>query len=103
MHINTRDGEVIHAIRKQLTYLKSIDETISENAMGLATVTRVLKSGITNAFSTYQKTAEDEIQNLKTLINFEANVSRAMRELDFTVMQLQQSVIQLQESFHSYA
>ena len=85
-----------HAIQKQLTYLKSIDDAISENAMGLATVTRVLKSVITNAL-TYQKSVEDEIQNLKTLINFQANVSRVMRELEFTVMQLQQSVIQLQE------
>ncbi|PNF19103.1 hypothetical protein B7P43_G10550 [Cryptotermes secundus] len=95
-HIKTKEGEVTHAIQKQLTYLKSIDEAISENAMGLATVTRVLKSVITNAL-TYQKSVEDEIQNLKTLINFQANVSRVMRELEFTVMQLQQSVIQLQE------
>jgi hypothetical protein len=95
-HIKTRDGEVIHAIQKQLTYLKSIDEAISENAIGLATVARVLKRVITNALA-YQRKFEDAVQNLETLVYFQANVSRTMRELEFTVMQLQQSVIQLQE------
>jgi hypothetical protein len=94
-HIKTRDGEVIHAIQKQFTYLKSIDAAISENAIGLATVARVLKNVVTKAF-TYQRTVEDAVQNLKTLIYFQANISRTMRELEFTVMQLQQSAIQLQ-------
>lgn len=85
-HIRTRDGEVIHAIQKQLTYFKSIDEAISENAMGLATVARVLKRVITNAS---QIKVGDAGQN--------SNVSRTMRELEFTVIQLQLSVIQLQE------
>jgi hypothetical protein len=40
---------------------------------------------------------EDAVQNLETVIHFQANVSRNMRELEFTVTQLQQSVIQLQE------
>jgi hypothetical protein len=94
--IKKRDGEVIHAIQKQLTYLRFMDAAISENANGLATVARVLKNVITKAL-TYQKAVEDAVQNLKTLIYFQANVSRAMRELEFTVGQLQQSVVQLQE------
>jgi hypothetical protein len=36
--------------RNKLTYLKYIDEAISENAIGLATVARVLKNVITNAY-----------------------------------------------------
>jgi hypothetical protein len=82
-HITTREGEIIYAFQKQLTYLRSIDEAISENAIGLATVTRVLKNVNTNAF-TYHKTVEDAVQTLKTLIYFQANVPRVMRELEIT-------------------
>jgi hypothetical protein len=81
-----------------LTYLKAIDEAISENVIGLATSARFLKRVITNALS-YQKKLEDAVQNLETLIHFQASVSRTKRELEFTVTQLQQSVIQLQEEF----
>jgi hypothetical protein len=68
-HTKTREEEVIRAIQKQLTYLKSIGEAISENTTGLATVTGVLKNVNTNAF-TYHKTVEDAFQTLKTLIYF---------------------------------
>jgi hypothetical protein len=58
-------------------------------------VARSLKNVITNIF-TYQKNFEDAVQNLKTLIYFQSNISRAMRELEFTLTQLQQAVIQVQ-------
>jgi hypothetical protein len=67
--IKTRHGEVIHAVQKQLTYLKSISKATSQNAIGLATVARVLKNVITNAF-TLQRTFKDTIQDLKTVIYF---------------------------------
>jgi hypothetical protein len=51
---------------------------------------------IINAFA-YQNKVGDAVQNLETLVYFQANISRTMRELEFTVLQLQQSVIQLQE------
>jgi hypothetical protein len=91
-YLKTRYGEVIHSVQKQITYLKSTDEAISQNAVRLPTVARILKTTIINAF-TYQKTLEDAVQNLKTLIFFQSNVSRAMRELEFTVTQLQHAVI----------
>jgi hypothetical protein len=90
-HIMTRDGEVIHAIQKQLTYFKSIDEAISENAIGLATMARILKRVITNALA-YQRKFEDAVQNLETLVYFQANVSCTMRKLEFTVIQLQEGL-----------
>jgi hypothetical protein len=43
------------------------------------------------------------VQDLKTLILLQSNVSRAIRELEFTVMQLQQEVEQLQEGLETSA
>jgi hypothetical protein len=62
-NIKSRDGDVIHAIQKQLTYLKSVDEAVSQNAVGLATIARIVKNVITNAF-TYQKTLNNAVQQL---------------------------------------
>jgi hypothetical protein len=73
-----------------------------ENAIALATVARVLENVITNAI-TNQDHFENAVQYLKTLILLQSNVSRAMRELEFTVMQLQQEVEQLQEGFETSA
>jgi hypothetical protein len=93
--IQTRNGEVIHAVQKQLSYLKSIDKIVSQNVAELAIVARTLKNVITNAF-TYQQNFEEAVEQLKTLIYFQSNVSRVMRELEFTSMQLQQAIIQVQ-------
>jgi hypothetical protein len=41
--IKTRKADVIHAVQKQLTYLKSVDEAVSQNSVGLAVITRTLK------------------------------------------------------------
>jgi hypothetical protein len=73
-----RISTAIYAVRKKLTYFKSIYEIITQNAVGLATVARIFKNVITNSF-TYQKTFEDAVQNLKALIFFQSYVSRAMR------------------------
>jgi hypothetical protein len=101
-NIKTKDDDVIHAIQKQITYLKSVDEAVSQNAVGLATMARILKNVITNAFA-YQKTWDNNVQHLEDLIYFQSNVSRTIRELEFTVVQLQQSVINLQEGLETSA
>jgi hypothetical protein len=88
--IKTREGNVIHAVQKQLTYIKSIDEAVSRNAMGLTTVARFLKSTIVNVWN-------NTVRNLKYLLEYQFNMSRTMRKLDFTAIQLQQAVLRLQE------
>jgi hypothetical protein len=70
--IKARDSDVIHAIQKQLTYLKSVDEAVSQNAVGLPTVARILKNVITNAF-TYQTTLNTATQHLEDLVFFQSN------------------------------
>jgi hypothetical protein len=70
--------------------------------VGLTTVARILKNVITNVF-TYQITFEDAVQNLKNLIFLHSNVSRVMRELEFTATQLQQAIIQVQEGLETSA
>jgi hypothetical protein len=62
----------------------------------LATIARILKNVTTNALA-YQKTWDNNVQHLEDLIYFQSNVSRTMRELEFTAVQLQQSVMNLQE------
>jgi hypothetical protein len=86
-----RDGEVIDAIQKQLTYLKTVDDVATQNTLGLATIARALKHVITDAI-TFNKTFEVD---LKIKIALQANISRIMRELEFTAMELQQEFIQL--------
>ncbi|PNF31400.1 hypothetical protein B7P43_G04086, partial [Cryptotermes secundus] len=100
--IKTREGDVIHAVQKQFTYLKSVDETVSQNAVGLAAVARILKNVVSNALK-IQKTWNDTTRNLENLISYRANISRVMRELDFMAVQLQQSVMRLQEGLETSA
>jgi hypothetical protein len=61
---------------------------------------RTLKNVIINAF-TYQKNFEEAVQQLKTLIYFQSNVSRVMLELEFTAMQ--RAIIQVQEGLENSA
>jgi hypothetical protein len=94
--IKNKEGDVIHAVQQQLTYLKSVDEEVSQNAVGLARMARILKGIITNALNR-QKILNDTFRNLEQLVEYQSNVSRTMRELEFMVIQLQQSVLRLQE------
>jgi hypothetical protein len=68
-NIKTTRGDVIHAFHQQITYLKSIDEAVSQNTVGLVTLARILKSVITNAFA-YQQTLDNTIHHLETSIHF---------------------------------
>jgi hypothetical protein len=63
---------------------------------------RILKNVITHAFA-YQKILDNSGEHLEDLIYFQSNVSRTMRELEFTVVQLQQSVTRLQEGLETSA
>jgi hypothetical protein len=65
--IKTREGKVIHAVQKKLTYLKSISEATAQNTIGFDTVARILKNVMANAF-TLQKTFTRSIQDLKTIL-----------------------------------
>jgi hypothetical protein len=96
--IKTIEGEVIHAVQKQLPYLKPISKATSQTAIGLATGARVIKNVITNAF-TLQRT----LQDLKTVIYFQSNTSRGMREFEFTALLLQQAFVQLQQGLETKA
>jgi hypothetical protein len=73
-----------------------VDEEMSQNTVGLAAVARILKNVITNALN-HQKTWNDTIRNLEQLVDYQSSVSCTMRELEFMVIQLQQSVMRLQE------
>jgi hypothetical protein len=100
--IKSKQGDVIHAQQQQLTYLKAVDEEVSQNAVGLATVARILKSVITNAL-TSQKNWNSTIRKLEELIDYRSKFSRTMRELEFMVVQLQQSVMRLQSGLDTSA
>jgi hypothetical protein len=100
--IKEREGDVIHAVQKRLTYLKSVDEAVSHNSVGLAAITRTLKNVIINAWN-YQKRWNETAKNLGFLIEYQSNVSRTMRELEFMAIQLQQSVMRLQEGLETSA
>jgi hypothetical protein len=99
--IKDKEGDVIHAVQ-QLTYLKAVDEDVSQNAVGLAAVARILKSVITNALNR-QKTWNKTIRNLEELVDYQSKFSRTMRELQFMVIQLQQSVMRLQTGLNTSA
>jgi hypothetical protein len=100
-NIKSTEGDVIHAIHKQITYLKSIDEAVSQNTFGLVTLAHILKSVI-NSFAC-QQTLDNTVQHLEALIHFQSNISRVMRELEFTVIQLRQLVMNLREELATSA
>jgi hypothetical protein len=83
-------------VQQQLTYLKAVDEEVAQNADGLAAVARILKNFIINAVNR-QKTWNKTIWDLEELVDYQSNISRTIRELEFMVIQLQQSVMRLQE------
>jgi hypothetical protein len=94
-------GDVIHA-QQHLTYLKAVDEEVSQNAVGLAAVARILKSVITNVLNS-QKNWNSTIRKLEELVDYQSKFSRTMRELEFIVVQLQQSVMRLQSGLDTSA
>jgi hypothetical protein len=94
--IKTREGEIVHAAQEQLTYLKTVDESVSRNTGELAVVVRSLKTVIINAWN-QQREWNESVRNLENVMEYQSNVSRIMRELEFMVIQLQQSALRLQE------
>ncbi|KDR17105.1 hypothetical protein L798_09051 [Zootermopsis nevadensis] len=100
--IKNRDGEVIHAMQRQLTYLKTVDGVASQNMKGLATLARLLKNAV-NDVLVLNRTLENSVEELKIKIALQLNISRAMRELEFTVIQLQKEFVQLQEGMETSA
>jgi hypothetical protein len=94
--IKTREGDVIHAVQTQLTYLKSVDEAATRNAMGLAGVARILKNVILSAWN-HQREWNETMEHFEYIVEHQLNMSRLMRKLEFTVLQLQQAVLRLKE------
>jgi hypothetical protein len=91
-----KEGDEIHAMQQQITYLKAVDEEVSQNTIGLVEIARILKTVITNALNR-QKTWNNTVRNFEELLEYQVNMSRTLRELEFMVIQLQQSVMRLQE------
>jgi hypothetical protein len=91
-----KEGDVIHAMQQQITYLKAVDDEVSQNTIGLVEIARILKTVITNALNR-QKTWNNTVRNFEELLEYQVNMSRTLRELEFMVIQLQQSVMRLQE------
>jgi hypothetical protein len=71
-NIKAKNEDVIYDLQKQLTYLKLVDETVSQNAIELATIARTLKWVITTAFS-LQDDWSSAFHHLQDLIFFQAN------------------------------
>jgi hypothetical protein len=73
-----------------------VDEEVSQNTIGLVEIARILKTVITNALNR-QKTWNNTVRNFEELLDYQVNMSRTLRELEFMVIQLQQSVMRIQE------
>jgi hypothetical protein len=66
------------------------------DAIDLANIVRTLNNVITGAIVLI-KTIEITTKDLRGLIAVQTNISRTMRELEFTAMQSQHELVQLQE------
>jgi hypothetical protein len=42
--IRVKEGDVIHAMQQQITYLRAVDEEVVQNTIGLVEIARILKS-----------------------------------------------------------
>jgi transcription initiation factor TFIID subunit TAF12 len=88
--------DIIHAVKSQLTLLQTVDKETKQNTVDLLNVARTLRQVVFDVV--YLNRTISSVTD-KTRIAFEVqkNISRTMRELEFTVLRLQQELMQLHE------
>ena len=85
-----RQGDIIHAVNQQLTFLKQLDSTVTWDHDAIANWSYILKDFAQKTQEKFQKTVSRLEWNEK-----QSEVTTAVRQLEFTLMQLELQVDEL--------
>jgi hypothetical protein len=88
---------VVHATEQQLSYLHTLDEETKINAKNTVDLARTLRDSIQN-FSLRIGRTEVDLTDLRFAVEKQARYSAAIREIELAILELNCSLVQLQES-----
>jgi hypothetical protein len=88
--------DIIHAVKSQLTLLQTVDKETKQNTVDLLNVARTLRQVVFEVVY-LNRTISSIIDKTRIAFEVQKNISRTMRELEFTALRLQQELMQLHE------
>ena len=88
--LHRKQGEIVHSMNQQVTYLKQLDRTVTFNHQAIANLSTTLKDIAMRSQETFQ-----EIATKLEWGNLQRETATAIRELEFTLTQLEISIDEL--------
>jgi hypothetical protein len=88
---------MVHAADQQLTYLRTLDETVKQNARDTIDLARVLRDSIKN-FTLQLNRDEADLLSTQEAVEKQVRYSAAIREIEMAILEIKFSLTQLQES-----
>jgi hypothetical protein len=90
-------AKITHAAEQQVTYIRTLDETIKQNANDIADLARALRDFI-HGLSVKTNTIEADVLDTQIIIEKQARYSAATREIEMAMLEMKFNVVQLQET-----
>ena len=94
--LSQKQGEVVHALNHQLTYIKQMDATVRTDHEAIANWSMILKDFALKLQEKFQKT----VCRLEWSIKLQ-EATNAVRQLEFTLTQLEFQIDKILEAFHT--
>jgi hypothetical protein len=91
-----QNEDIVHAVKSQLTLLRTVDKETRQNTADLLNLAQVLRQIVFQVVNT-NHTFSKNIDRLKVAVKVQDNISRIMRELEFAALRLQEEFIELHE------
>jgi hypothetical protein len=91
-----QSDDTIHALKAQLTLIRTVDKETRQNTVNLLEQARILRQ-IVFEIVTVNNTLLAADDRLEAVFEIQRNISSSMRELEFTAPRLQQELMQLHE------
>ena len=90
-------SRMTHAVNHQLTYIRTLDETVKQSTVDIADLAETLRDSICN-FSLQLNRVEADLLDTQAAIEKQTKYSAAIREIEMAILELKLSIIQLQEA-----
>jgi hypothetical protein len=88
--------DTIHALKAQLTLIRTVDKETRQNTVDLLNQARILRQIVFEVINV-NCTLLNADDRLEAAFEIQRNISSSMRELEFTALRLQQELMQLHE------
>jgi exonuclease VII small subunit len=90
-NIKTRQTTITHSVEHQLTYTKELDESVKQSSQDIATLAKILKIQVSD-LSKLNTTIKQLEANISHRLDYMAQISQTIRELEFFSLQLEQEI-----------